>query len=345
VRDGALLYFQYINDKGGVHGRKIDFLVEDDGYQSPRAVQGAKKLITRDKVFCMFLVLGSAQSNAMYPLLEARGIPLVTPATQNEAMANPPREYLFLADTTYTAQGKVAVEYIVEDMGVEEPQLACVFQDDTPGHDWRNGVRRGAAHYGLEVMELPYKRGTVELSSQAAKCKDAGVTHLLVWANVREPAILMKSAQRIQYKPTYIFANPSINKKTLELAGDAIDYNGRIYATNIMIDPYRETTPALERFKKNIEKYGMCSIENTYHIYGYQAAITLVEGLERAGKDLTREGLVKALESFDKYKNGIMAPITWGPDRRAGGSSVKLFQVRDNDWHSITEGWRFSDIE
>jgi branched-chain amino acid transport system substrate-binding protein len=171
------------------------------------------------------------------------------------------------------------------------------------------------------------------------------VTHLLVWANVREPAILMKSAQRIQYKPTYIFANPSINKKTLELAGDAIDYNGRIYATNIMIDPYRETTPALERFKKNIEKYGMCSIENTYHIYGYQAAITLVEGLERAGKDLTREGLVKALESFDKYKNGIMAPITWGPDRRAGGSSVKLFQVRDNDWHSITEGWRFSDIE
>ena len=123
VTDGAKLYFQYINDQGGIYGRKINFLIEDDGYQPPRAVQGAKKLITRDKIFCMFLNLGSAQVNAMYPLMEADGIPIVAPATQNQDMGVPPRKYLFLADTHYTAQGKLALEYIVETMGVKKPKV------------------------------------------------------------------------------------------------------------------------------------------------------------------------------------------------------------------------------
>lgn len=345
VSDGAILYFKHINDQGGIFGRKIKFIVEDDGYQSPRAVQAAKKLITRDKVFCMFLVLGSAQTNAMYPLLKAGGIPMVTPATQSRAMGVPPRKYLFLADTAYTAQGKLAVEYIVEDMRIKSPKIACVYQDDTPGHDWRNGVRIGTKYYNLDLLELPYKRGTVDFSSQMAKCKDAGITHVLLWTLVREPAILMKEAQRLQYKPTYFYANPSINKKVLQLAGDVLDYNKNIYATNIMFDQYKDKTPALKLFEKNSAKYKMCSIDDAYNLYGYQAARTLVEGLKRAGKDLTREGLVKALETFNKYDNGMMAPITWGPNLRAGGNSVKIFKVREGNWHSIMGGWRFSKIK
>jgi len=230
-------------------------------------------------------------------------------------------------------------------MGVKNPKFACIFQDDTPGHDWRNGVRIGTQHYGLDVLELPYKRGSVDFSSQIAKCKDAGITHLLIWSLVREPAILMKEAQRLEYKPTYFYANPSINKKVLELAGDAPSYNNKIYATNIMLDPYSESTPGIELFKENIAKYKMCSVQDTYNVYGYQAALTLVEGLKRADKDLTREGLVKALETFDKYDNGIMAPITWGPNLRAGGSSIKVFQAKEGNWHSIMDGWRFSKIK
>jgi branched-chain amino acid transport system substrate-binding protein len=344
VTDGAKLYFQYINDQGGVHGRKINFLMEDDGYQPPRAVQGAKKLITRDKVFCLFMVLGSAQVNAMYPLMEADGIPIVTPATQNQDMGVPPRKFLFLADTTYTAQGKLALEYIVEKMGEKKPKIASIYQDDTPGHDWRNGVRDGAKYYSLEVLELPYKRGAVDFSSQIAKCKEAGITHILMWSLVREPAILMKEAQRLEYKPTYFYANPSVNKKVLELAGDALAYNNKVYATNIMIDPYRDKTPAIQLFEKTSAQYKTGSLENSYNVYGFQAAITMVEGLKRAGKDLTRQGLIKALESFNKYDNGIMAPITWAPNLRAGGHSIKVFQAKEGDWHAITKDWVFSKI-
>lgn len=345
VSDGSKMYFQYINDKGGVHGRKINYIVEDDGYQPPRAVQAVKKLTSRDQVFCIFSVLGSAQCNAMYPILESQGIPLVLPATQNQDMGVPPRKYLFLGDPTYTLQGKIALEYIVEDKGIKNPKVACIFQDDTPGHDWRNGVRIGARHYGLDVLELPFKRGSVDFGSQMAKCKDEGVTHVLAWALVREPGIMMKEAQRLNYKPTWIWAAPSLSKKVLELAGDALDFNSDIYGTSIWSDAARDKTPSLQLVQDCIDKYGWGNYDEPLFLYGFQSAMTLVEGLNRAGKDLTREGLIKAFETFDNYDNGILAPITWGPNKRAGGDSVKMFEVKDGEWHAMQQGWRFTTIK
>ncbi len=344
VRDGAKLYFDRINDQGGVYNRKIEFLVEDDGYQSPRAVQGVKKLLNRDKVFCMFAVLGSAQTNAMYPILKSQGVPLISPATQNRSVAVPAKELVFLADTHYTQQGKLAVEYVVEDLGNKTPKIAIIFQNDTPGHDWRNGVRIGAKHFGLDLLELPYKRGNIDFSSQVAKSKNAGITHVLFWGIVREPAMLLKEAQRANFKPAYILASPSVAQVVLKLAGEAIAFNSNIYGLSLWIDQKRETSPGLDMFKEDLVKYQSCSLEDQYNVYGYQAAMTLVEGLNRAGKDLTRKKLISAMETFKNYDNGILSPITWGPNLRAGGKAVKVSKVIDGEWQSIMGGWRFSKI-
>jgi branched-chain amino acid transport system substrate-binding protein len=343
VSDGAKLYFKFINDQGGIYGRKITYILEDDQYQSPVAVQAAKKLVTGDKVFCIFMVLGSAQSNAMYPFLASNGVPLVTPATQNRDMGIPPRKYLFLADPTYTLQGKLCVEYIVEDMGIKKPKIAVIYQDDAPGHDWRNGVRIGAKHFGLELLDLPYKRGTVDFSAQIAMCKDAGITHIIMWTLVREPAILMKEAQRLQYKATYFTSTASNDKRCIDLAGDAVDYSNGFYAMSMVYDANTQNTPRIAEFKNNVAKYGIGKIDNFYNLYGYQAAVTLVEGLNRTGKDLTREGLIKSLETFKAFDNGILSPITWGPDRRAGGSSVKIDKAIKGVWTPVGK-WRFSKI-
>jgi ABC-type branched-subunit amino acid transport system substrate-binding protein len=343
VSDGAKLYFKYVNDQGGVNGRKITYILEDDQYQSPVAVQAAKKLVVGDKVFCMFMVLGSAQSNAMYPFLASNGVPLVAPATQNRDMGVPPRKYLFLADPTYTLQGKLSVEYIVEDMGIKKPKVAVIYQDDTPGHDWRNGARIGTKHFGLQLLELPYKRGAVDFSSQIAQCKDAGITHILMWTLIREPAIIMKEAQRLQYKATYFTSTASNAKKCIELAGDAVDYSNGFYAISMVYDAMTQTTPRIAEYRNNIAKYKMGDVENFYNLYGYQAAVTLVEGIKRAGANPTREGLIKALETFNAFDNGILSPITWGPDRRAGGSSVKIDKAIKGLWTPVGK-WRFSKI-
>ncbi|HDP24917.1 MAG TPA: hypothetical protein ENN34_05700 [Deltaproteobacteria bacterium] len=347
VTDGARLYFEYINDHGGIHGRKINYWVEDDGYQSPRAMVAARRIIERDKVFSIFLVLGSTAVNAMYPFTSSRGVPILCPGTQNREMGIPPRKYLFMPDPTYTDMGKLAVEWLVDDLKVENLRIAVLYQDDSPGHDWVRGVEIGTEHYGMEIVaRLPYKRGAVDFSSQVSRAKEAGVTHILMWTLVREPGMLLQEAMRQEFKATYITAVPSMTKMVLDLAGEAaINYTNGFYSTSLIIDPPREGGETVKLFYENVDKYGIGSKDNFYNHYGYQHAITLVEGLKRAGRDLTREGLIKALESLENFDNGFLAPITFGPDRRIGTDAVKMFQAIGGEWRTIMDEWRPSNIE
>lgn len=342
--DGVRLYFEYINDQGGVYGRKLKLLIEDDGYQSPRSVLGAKKLVTKDGVFCMVNVVGSTNAEAMYPFLEQNKVPLVCPATSNRSLAVPPKKYLFLADTHYTIQGKLAVEIIVDKWGIKKPKMAVIFQDDSPGHDWRNGARIAAKHYGLELLEYPFKRGSVDFSSQISQCKSAGVTHVLIWGVVREPAMIMKEAQRQQYKATYITSAASTAKKVVELAGDSVEYSNGFWATSQSRTP-SDNVPAVNLFKQNVEKFKIGSATDFYCLYGYQTAITFVAALKKVGPDLTREKLITALESFNNYDNGILNPITWNKNRRAGGDSILLYQAKNGDWKADSNEWLYTKIK
>lgn len=345
MMDGVRLYFKYINELGGVNGRKLELLVEDDGYQSPRSVQGAKKLVSKEGVFCMVAVVGSTNSEAMYPFLAENKVPLVCPATANKSIAVPPKKYLFLADTDYSTQGKLGVEVIVEKWGVKKPKMAVIYQDDSPGHDWRNGVRIAAKHYGLDLLELPFKRGSVDFNSQISQCKMAGITHILMWTLVREPAMLMKEAQRAQYKATFVTSAASTAKKVIDLAGDSIDYSNGFWATSNARTVTDEDIPAIKLFRQNADKYKIGSKEDFYCLWGYQAAATFVEGVKRAGKNLTREGLVTALETFRKFDNGMLNPITWDKNRRAGGDAVMLYQAKNGDWRPIYGDWVYTKIK
>lgn len=345
MMDGIRLYFKYINDQGGVHGRKFEFLVEDDGYQSPRSVLGAKKLIIKDGVFAMVGVVGSTNAEAMYPILEANKVPLICPATGNKSVAVPPKRYLFLGDTDYSTQGKLAVEIIVEKMKVKKPKLAVIFQDDSPGHDWRNGCRIGAKYYGLDLLELPFKRGSVDFSSHIAKCKQAGATHVLLWTLVREPALIMKEAQRAQYKATYITSAASTAKKCIDLAGDSIDYSNGFLATANARSVNDNHVPAVKLFKQHVDKYKTGTKDDYYCLWGYQTAANFVEGVRRAGKNLTRDGLIAGLETFNKFDNGMLNPITWNKNRRAGGDAVMLYQAKGGEWQPLTGEWIFGKIK
>ncbi len=317
VSGGAGTYFKMINDEGGIHGRKIVYLVEDDSYSPPKAVAAAKKLIERDKVFCLFMVLGSAQSLAMYPTLERAGVPLIQPATQNSRMANPPKKYLFDADPNYIVQAKIGVDYALKELKMKAPKLAVIYQDDEPGQDWLKGVKEACKHYNLQlVAEAPYKRGTVDFSSQVARMKTAGADLVMMWTLIREPAGILKAAMKLQWKPVWITATPSTADVVLKLAGDSAFYGKGFFGTAILAYTW-DMNPAAIQFKKVWPKYNK-KPWGFYDWYGWGCAKIMVEGLKRAGKDLTRERLVKAFETFTDYKTGVFGPITWRADKRYG---------------------------
>jgi branched-chain amino acid transport system substrate-binding protein len=343
VRDGAMMYFKYINDQGGIHGRKVKLLAEDDGFQSPRTVQAAKKLVTKDGIFCMTMSLGSANVFAMLPILEENKIPLLPAGTANEALAVPPRKYVFLTDTGYTIQGILAVKYMMTTLKAKNPKVAIIYQEDVTGQQWFGGVKAGCDKYGIkDVLELSFKRGAIDFGSQISKCKQAGITHIFTHTNVREPAAIMKEAQRIQYKAVYITDNASQGPKVLELIGDdALAYTNGYYAMGIINDFNTENTKGYQLYKQECKKANLppVEIENTMRIWSFQAAMTLCEVLQRAGKDLTREGFIKAAETMKNYDNGIEVPTTWSPDRRDGGRSVKIYKAEKGNLWVPKTGW------
>lgn len=317
VSGGAATYFKMINDQGGIYGRKIVYLVEDDNYSPPKSVAAAKKLVGRDKVFCIFMVLGSAQSLAMYPTLERAGVPLIQPATQASQMAFPPKKYLFHADPNYITQAKIGIDYAIKELKMKDPKVAVIYQDDEPGQDWLKGVRESCNRYKLQlVSEAAYKRGTVDFSSQVAKMKNAGAELVMMWTLIREPAGILKEAVKLQWRPVWITATPSTADVVLKLAGDSAFYGKGFFGTAILAYPW-EMNPAAVQFMKVWPKYNK-KPWGFYNWYGWGSAKMMVEGLRRAGKDVTREGLIKALETFTDFKTGVFGPITWRKDRRYG---------------------------
>ena len=324
VSRGANTYFQMINDQGGIHGRKIKYLVEDDGYSPPKSVAAAKKLIERDNIFSMFMVLGSAQTLAMYPILERAGVPLIQPATQNSHIGTPVKKFLFLADPTYVDQAKIGVDYAIGELKLENPKVGMIYQDDEPGHDYRDGVKAACEHYKLElVADVPYKRGTVDFSAHVAKLKDAGANLVMMWTLIREPAGILKEAQKVEYKPTWITATPSTADVVLKLAGESSFYGSGYYGTAIVYYPFPDN-PAFIEMNSVWSKYNGEEPWGFYDWYGWGCAQIMVEGLRLAGQDLTREGLIKAMETMTDFKTNVFGPITYSATKHNGNNQCTI---------------------
>ncbi len=333
---GARLYFSFINDQGGVHGRKIEYVVEDDGYRPPKAVAAARKLLDKDKIFCFLAVLGTPSCTAIFPILEQEQVPLVGPVTASSSMHTPPKKYVFALPGSYDAQSRIAVKYILES-GTESPRLAILYQDDGYGKDGLKGLKEGAKAHNLEIVaEETYKRGAVDFSSQALNLKKANPTHVILYTVIRETAAILTEAKRLNWNPVFIGSNATADDKIIALAGDAAEG----YMALQFMDFYTEDLPAAAAYRELIKKYDPEHSPGFLHALGYTVAGLLVEGLNRAGENPTREGLVEAMESFKNFAGTMMPAITYGENLRGGGDAAIVLKadvnskkfVKISDW-------------
>ena len=320
---GVHLYFRHINDQGGVHGRKLTLFVEDDGYQPPRSVAAFRKLVDRDRVFCFLLNMGSSCNLAVFPLIEREGIPLVGPACFNTAMHTPPKRYVFAPDPAYSIQAWIMVKYILDIEHAVSPRLAVLYQEDDYGHDGLKGLRDAAAYHELPIVaETSYKRGAVDLSTQVLNLQQSDATHVILWTFIRETAAVLRQAQQVGWHPQFIGGNPTADEKVVELAGSA----SQGYKAIQPLD-YWSDNEKVRLYRHMIEKHDPGHRPGFFHAGGFASAQVLVEGLRRAGRGLTREKLVAAMESFRGWDEWMGPPVTYGPNLR-GGKYTAAFIVQ-----------------
>ena len=329
---------QALNNDEGLFGRKIKLSIEDGQYKPPVTVACVKKLIFRDKVFCVGATTGGPTAIATFPIHQKEKVPLVAPITWSSAMFKPFKRYVFSHSFPYETQGSVLIDYMMKELRAKSPKIGILYQDDDYGQSGLRGVEERLAHYGFKILAKEvYKRQGVEFASQALNLKKAGVDYVVLFSVVRSTHLFLKEARKWDWNPVFLGAAGMTDDKTLELAGD----NARNLYGVINLALADDKCPGMLKMKERMEKYQHGEGIFMYTTYGYTAMEILKEGLRLAGKDLTRENLVKALEKLRDFDaEGLMSPISYGPNNRSSGRAAFIVKadvktkkwVRASDW-------------
>jgi branched-chain amino acid transport system substrate-binding protein len=341
VKRGVNLYFNKVNAEGGIHGRKLKYIAEDDGYVVAKTVSNYKKLTLKNRVFCLLGSTGSVGPKALKPYLEEDKIPLIGPYGYTSAMFRPFHRYLFNIYATCEDQAKIFVDYLKTELKLENPVIGLLAEDNEIGQDTIRGAEAQVQKVGWQapVVEL-YKRSAIDFSSQVLRLKAQNVDALFFPVISSHSAQILKECQKANFQPLLFATATATDLRFLKMAGDSAFFGKglRSFATQIN---HRDNAPGAEEFRAAIAKYDPSNKDpNSFNLFGYGIAKILCEGLQQAGADLTREKLISALEKMNGYETGIFAPVTYGPDNRQGTDSVRILRADPNKKDFIIEtGW------
>ncbi|MGC9325018.1 MAG: ABC transporter substrate-binding protein [Desulfomonilia bacterium] len=329
IADAFRVYVAWVNDTGGVHGRKINLIVEDNGILPNTTMVAARKVLLKDEVFALAFNLGSAGSSAILPLCEQHQAVLM-PHGANKEFFVPGNKWVFVPHTVQYSMASRAVEYILENN--PKAKIGMIYQDDGFGKEGLDGARAAAAFMGTEIVEIaPYRTGTVDFSSHMSAMKDAGVDWIVLWTYLPQSAAIIKQKTVMNWDVKLISNNTTGVPPLFALTG--ADSDGYMLVT-----PYAPgwmDLPGITRIKDLTKKYG--DYEKTlgdpsYPDYLYMAGWgyieAFVQGLREAGRDLTPDSLVKGLESVRDFDMGGVCPnISFSPDSHVSSFSSLVLRA------------------
>lgn len=306
---GVDLYFKAVNDAGGIHGRKVRTVYYDDGYKPQEAVANTKKLVEQDKVFAIIAPQGTPPVVATLEYLEANKVPLLFPFQGSPVTRG--RKYAFNGMLLYDRQARMMIEYLAGPRKYKK--FAALYQDDEYGKAFLTAFEKHLAPLGLKLAAAEsVKRGVTDVSAQMAKLQAAKPEALFIVLTPGPGAQALKERQKIGWADVVMVSSgPLTDERYLALAGDAAE---GVEGLSLWPDPVASDLPAMRRYREQMQKYFPKNEPNRYSISGYFAAMLFTEGARRAGKNLTRDSLIAALESIRGFESGLLPPVTIGAD-------------------------------
>jgi branched-chain amino acid transport system substrate-binding protein len=218
-------------------------------------------------------------------------------------------------------------------------RIGILYQDDKYGHTFRDPAKKILEKFGLKLAAAEsYKRGTKDLSAQVAKLRSANLDAVLLVATPPPGAAFLKEAHKQGWKDTKIVSSgPLTDEKYINLAGGVGE---GIWGLSLWPDPVHSKDPAMVEYREIVKKYGKDKDKtpNRYSLYGYFYAKLFVEGLKKAGKNLTRESYIAALEKIEGWESGIAPPVSFSGTNHLSQNSGFMVEVRNSVFEPIS-GW------
>jgi branched-chain amino acid transport system substrate-binding protein len=343
VSNGMKMAVDEINAAGGVNGRKLKMILEDNGYDPKKAVLATQKMIERDKVFAMIGGMGSAPTLAAQDILFDAGVLQLFPLTAAEFTfkfdpAKPQERLKFNNLLPYVESTRAAIKYMVEWKGFKKP---CVMhQDDEYGKNVLDGFTQQLEAMKLQPASITsFKRGASDFSAQIAKMKSDGCDLVVLGTIIRETIGAMSEAKKLGWDVTFLGATPTNVLEVPALGKEAVE---GMYAAAAFEIPYEDTAKGkVKDWLANYKKmFGADA--NTQAIIGYNAITTFAFYAEKAGKDLTGQKMLDSLESSVPFQDIFSSPPTiFSKTNHLASTITQVQQIKNGRWVLVKESLSF----
>jgi branched-chain amino acid transport system substrate-binding protein len=342
VARGIDAYFNYVNDKGGVFGRKITFTYLDDGYDPGRAVNNTIRLIQQEQVLAVFSSLGTSNNLAVRKLLNDAKVPQLYVSSGATTFGRDYKKYPWTIGyiPPYSEEGELYGRYVVK--RTKKPKIAVLYQNDDYGRDLLGGLKRGlGSRVKSIVASVGYDPTSADVQPQVTQLKASKANVLMVFAFGKFSLQAFNAVSRLAWKPQ-IFVNDVSSASALMAIVPQSAANGSISIVfgKDPAAPLWRNDEGIKLFQSILRKYGSSvtsrDLQDGYFTAGMATAYTMVDTLKKAGKNPTRQSVMNAATHLDEKGNPFVLPgivIHTTSSSRFPLTQVRLQRWSANAWH------------
>ncbi len=328
-RAGAILAFEEANAAGGINGRKLEWVVDDDETSPPKAIAAFKKLTEQDGVFAVFGPAASAISAAMVPTLQQSGVPVFISVPSTPAVTEPLIHNVFrTGPLNDRMQGIAVADYAIGKLHGQK--IAIVRQSDEYGKRGADSIVDRMKQENVKpVAYEEFAAGDTDFTSQLLKIRGAEPDVLIIYGYPSPSAIITRQARQLGINAKILGSNATSSRKYPQIVGQAAA--GVENVITVAVLPESDDPNAVAFSKKFTERYPDLAKQerpDLGDVLGYAGALTFLEGLKRAGTDLTRPKFIAALESIKDFSTGLAMPTTFSATSHEGNKAARIVQIQ-----------------
>jgi ABC-type branched-subunit amino acid transport system substrate-binding protein len=317
MQKGLNAAFDEINAKGGVHGRKIKLISVNDGYEPDRAIAATKKLIEEDKVFALIGPVGTPTSAAAQPIATAAKVPFMGAFTGAGFLRNSKLENVINVRASYDAETEAWVKHLTEDLKISK--IAIFYQDDAYGRAGLSGLKKAMDKRKMEILaEATYERNTVAVKSGVLAMKRAEPEAVVIVGAYKPVAEFIKLSRKTGFNPVFVnisFVGANALARELGPEGKGV------IVSQVVPFPGDTSLKVVADYHAALKAADPKAEPEFVSLEGYLVGRLAIAALEKAGKDVTREGMLKAIKDTGKFDIGGL-PMTFSAEKNEGLDKV-----------------------
>ena len=321
-------YVRHVNDGGGINGRRLSLVLEDDRYSIPPAIAAFKKVVYKDKVFALIGPGSASQLTILWKKIQKEKLPNIA-IPMPEVAVTPFKKYIFTIIDTYPGQVKVLIDYMINDFNLSEPRVGVIYPDTEVGKiDLAPTLERLKKYTIKPVTKEILNPAAVDASSQVMSLRRYKANCAVHVGTITPTTIaLLRDLKKLGLDIPVFASWGAMLGEEMNAIGERAKKLYSVHATS----PWYDTGSGLDAMRKITLKYHPGTekpYRGTIYTHGWICSLVLSEGLKRAGRDLNEEAFITGLESMENFDTGgLSGPITYNSKSHKGGNSWKIYRA------------------